>query len=76
MGTTVNSFSISVIIPAYNAEKTIIRALESVRQQTASEYIEEVLVVNDGSTDNTKECIEQYKKKFPFFLEKWRSFFG
>ena len=60
MGTTVNSFSISVIIPAYNAEKTIIRALESVRQQTASEYIEEVLVVNDGSTDNTKECIEQY----------------
>ena len=57
MGTTVNSFSISVIIPAYNAEKTIIRALESVRQQTASEYIEEVLVVNDGSTDNTKECI-------------------
>ena len=58
MGTTVNSFSISVIIPAYNAEKTIIRALESVRQQTASEYIEEVLVVNDGSTDNTKECIE------------------
>ena len=39
MGTTVNSFSISVIIPAYNAEKTIIRALESVRQQTASEYL-------------------------------------
>lgn len=27
MGTTVNSFSISVIIPAYNAEKTIIRAV-------------------------------------------------
>lgn len=45
MGTTVNFFSISVIIPAYNAEKTIIRALESVRQQTASEYIEEVIVV-------------------------------
>ena len=70
MGTTVNSFSISVIIPAYNAEKTIIRALESVRQQTASEYIEEVLVVNDGSTDNTEECIEQYKKKYPYFLVK------
>ncbi len=68
MGTTVNSFSISVIIPAYNAEKTIIRALESVRQQTASEYIEEVLVVNDGSTDNTEECIEQYKKKYPYFF--------
>lgn len=46
-------------MPAYNAEKTIGRAIESVLNQTVS-YIE-LLIVNDGSTDKTYEIAGQYK---------------
>lgn len=50
---------VSVIIPAYNAEKTITDCLESVRQQTYKNI--EIIVINDGSTDNTLSIVEQYK---------------
>ncbi|WNZ23803.1 glycosyltransferase family 2 protein [Leptolyngbya sp. NK1-12] len=43
--------TISVIIPAYNAEKTILSAITSVQKQTFSDW--EVIVINDGSTDGT-----------------------
>lgn len=46
---------ISVIIPAYNAEKTIRRTIESVLNQTFSDF--ELIVVNDGSQDSTLEII-------------------
>lgn len=49
---------VSVIIPAYNAEKTIVDCLESVREQTYKNL--EVLVVNDGSTDDTLAVVKQY----------------
>lgn len=48
---------ISVIIPTYNREKTIIRSLMSVLNQTYKDI--EVIVVDDCSTDNTKEVVEQ-----------------
>ena len=41
----------SIIIPAWNAQKTLRRTLISVLQQTCDDY--EVIVVNDGSTDGT-----------------------
>lgn len=47
---------ISVIIPTYNREKTIKRAIESVLQQTYKDI--EVIVVDDGSVDNTKEVVK------------------
>lgn len=56
---------VSVVIPAYNAEKTILDALNSVKAQTAISSIKEIIVVNDGSTDKTKEIIEQYKIQNP-----------
>lgn len=50
---------LSIIIPAYNVEKTIKKCIESVvEQETDVDY--EVIVVNDGSTDNTRSVIEQY----------------
>jgi glycosyltransferase involved in cell wall biosynthesis len=52
---------VSVIIPAYNAEKTIARTLESVLSQTYRHI--EVLIVNDGSTDRTVEIVEAFAQK-------------
>lgn len=46
---------ISVIIPAYNAEKTILETIYSVQKQTFSDF--ELIIINDGSTDNTLEIL-------------------
>lgn len=50
--------SISVIIPAYNSSRTILRAVNSVMQQTLT--ADEVIIVDDGSTDNTCELVETH----------------
>lgn len=51
----------SVIIPAYNIEKYIARSIKSVLMQTYTNF--ELIVVNDGSTDNTKRIIEKEVQK-------------
>lgn len=48
----------SIIIPAYNAEKFIERSINSVLSQRYSNY--EVIVIDDGSIDNTVKVVEQY----------------
>lgn len=48
--------TISIIIPAYNAEKTIKETIESVQEQTFSDW--ELIVINDGSNDKTLEIIQ------------------
>ena len=52
---------ISVVIPAYNCEKFISKCLDSVLSQKGAEL--DVIVVNDGSTDNTGKILEKYKDK-------------
>ena len=49
---------ISIIIPAYNAEKYIEKCLQSIIYQEYKDF--EVIIVNDGSTDNTKEICKKY----------------
>lgn len=51
---------ISVVIPAYNAENTIIATVNSVYNQTYKNL--EIIVVNDGSTDKTLEVITNFKE--------------
>jgi len=50
---------ISVIIAAYNAEKTIVNCILSLKKQVYPQF--EIIVVNDGSTDNTKKILEKIK---------------
>ncbi|WP_293899138.1 glycosyltransferase family 2 protein [Sphingobacterium sp. UBA5670] len=56
-----NQNKISVVIPMYNAAKTIIQTIESVFTQTWKGDIE-IIVVNDGSKDNSKTLVEEYIK--------------
>lgn len=51
---------VSIIIPAYNVEGYIARALESMQRQTFTDY--ELFVVNDGSTDRTGDIIRQFTR--------------
>ena len=53
---------ISVIIPAYNAEKTLNRCLESLKRQTFRDF--EIIIVNDGSRDRTADVAGQWKQTF------------
>lgn len=53
----------SIVIPAYNAEKFIEEALESIKRQTYSKY--EIIVVNNGSEDSTLTIAENFKKNNP-----------
>lgn len=52
---------VSVIIPVYNAEKTLEKTLNSLINQTYKNL--EIILVNDGSTDNSREICENYQKK-------------
>ena len=52
---------ISVIVPVYNVEEYLEECLESIQKQTYSNI--EVILVNDGSTDRSKEICEQYCEK-------------
>ena len=53
---------VSVIIPVYNVEKYLRRCLDSVVNQTYKDV--EVILVNDGSPDNSKEICEEYVAKY------------
>lgn len=49
--------AVDVVIPVFNGERTIVQALESVFQQD-DRYLGSIIVINDGSTDNTLKILE------------------
>lgn len=49
---------VSVIVPIYNAEKYLENCIESLLRQTYENI--EIVLVNDGSTDNSKKICEKY----------------
>lgn len=54
--------TISVVIPVYNVEKYLAKCLESVVKSNFHNI--EIIVVNDGSTDNSEAIISEYKEKY------------
>ena len=59
---------ISVIIPAFNSEVTIGRAINSVLNQTYSDY--EIIVIDDGSTDGTGEVVRSFGAKVNYIYQE------
>ncbi len=54
---------VSVVIPAYNAARTIVQTVESLRAQSLTDF--EMIVVNDGSTDTPPEILVALQKQEP-----------
>lgn len=60
----------SVVIPAYNREKELPISIESVLNQTHSDF--ELIIVDNGSTDKTKEVVQSYINKDPRVKYIWQ----
>lgn len=58
-----NKYKVSIIVPVYNVEKYLKQCMESLVNQTLKEI--EIIVVNDGSPDNSIKILEKYEKKYP-----------
>lgn len=54
---------VSIIIPVYNAEKTIAKCIESILSNSFSDY--EIILINDGSSDGSLKILEAYASKYP-----------
>ena len=61
---------ISVIIPVYNSQKTIIKSLESITNQLGS-YNFEIIIINDGSTDASEDLINNFISENESLLIKY-----
>lgn len=62
------SESVSVIIPAYNASRTLVRAIESVLKQSLP--ASEIIVVDDGSTDDTSLVLAPYRDSIRYVYQE------
>lgn len=56
-----NQCRLSIIVPVYNAEKTLNRCVDSILQQTFTDW--ELLLINDGSKDHSREMCDEYARK-------------
>lgn len=59
----INKKEITIIIPVYNAGENIKHCVSSLLNQTLHNF--EVLLINDGSTDNSLEIIKKYEQQYP-----------
>lgn len=59
---------VSVVIPTYNCERYLAQAVESVLSQNDCDY--ELLVIDDGSTDNTRSVLEPYSDRLGYIYQE------
>lgn len=65
-----SNIQLSIIIPVYNVEKYLRKCLDSVLDQDLSNY--EVIIVNDGSKDNSESIIEEYVNKHSNIIKAYK----
>lgn len=58
--------NLSIVIPTYNRRDVLLRTLEAYKHQTAVDEILEVIVIDDGSTDGTREAAQRSSLTSPF----------
>lgn len=58
--------SLSVIIPTYNRKNTLSKVLQAYLAQSAPQFIRELIVVDDGSTDGTDSTVMEFSQRAPF----------
>ena len=72
-----NSFEkglVSVVIPNYNQAQYIRTAIESVRKQSYTNY--EIIVIDDGSTDNSQEILREFKGDIQYIWQENKGLAG
>jgi glycosyltransferase involved in cell wall biosynthesis len=60
--------TVSVIIPAYNCDRYIVQAVESVLQQEDCSY--EIVIIDDGSTDETEKVLQPYRDRLRYVKQE------
>ena len=63
--------TLSVILPVFNAEKYLNQAIESILNQTFDDF--ELIIINDGSTDSSKEIINSFNDERIVFVDQKNS---
>lgn len=63
-----NNLKVTILIPIYNGDKYLREAIDSALNQTYKNI--EVIVINDGSTDNTDKLVKRYGKKVKYYKKK------
>jgi len=58
-----NEYKVSIVVPVYNVEKYLEQCLESLVKQTYHNI--EIVIVNDGATDNSQQIINRYCQNYP-----------
>lgn len=58
-------YKVTIVIPVYNAEKYLRDCIESLLKQTIFQQDMEIILINDGSTDNSAEIYNEYTQKYP-----------
>ena len=64
-----NDIKVSVILPVFNAEKTLKTAIDSILEQTYKNF--ELIIINDGSNDLSEAIIKEYKDhRLKYFINE------
>ena len=64
-----NMLDLSIIVPVYNVENYLNKCLDSLVHQTIDNY--EIIVVNDGTKDNSQAIIDKYAEKYPTLIKSY-----
>jgi glycosyltransferase involved in cell wall biosynthesis len=64
--------SLSVIIPTYNRKDVLAKALDGYLAQSSPQLVDELLIVDDGSTDDTESMVQEFSRRSPFTIRYLR----